>query len=210
MAFIKFHNLPEFQRTLREYVKYSRRDRVTIVNTKAYYIACGALYATYKASKADIRKSFSRATGAIIGKIINKRRAERGEKGLYGEQMLEAQVKMRAMRLRAVAFLKSGWIPAIKKLYSLAERPGRAKRPDADSKRIKKPKGSASPATGLLFTKAIIANASQARHSTTPDPLDVYGVPGLEEAIAAETVSMQDYIERKMRASAKRLAIKTD
>ena len=207
---ISVKNLPEFQRTLQQYVQYSKRDRTTIVNTKAYYIARSALYWTAKAKKSDVRRWFTRATQAIIGKIINKRRGERGEKGLYGEAMRQAQIEMRAKRLRAIAFLKSGWIPAIRRLEPLAERPGSARRIDPDALGKPGAQGSASPASGLLFTKAIIRNAAEARHSTTHDPLGKFGIPGLEKAVAEETKSMQGYIERKLRQRARALGIKTN
>ncbi len=44
----------EFDRTLNEYRKYSKRDVATIVNTKAFYIARGATRKTPKASQAKM------------------------------------------------------------------------------------------------------------------------------------------------------------
>jgi len=62
----------------------------------------------------------------------------------------------------------------------------------------------------MMPTRAIIRNAAEARHSTTHDPLGTIGLRGLEKAVAKETESMKGYIERKMRATAQRLGIKTN
>src|SRR5690242_12228911 len=77
----------EFNRVLREYGRVSSRDSVTIVNTKAFYIARRAVAETPKADSATVRKFAGADGGALIGKMINKRRGERGEKGLWGEAM---------------------------------------------------------------------------------------------------------------------------
>ena len=115
--------LPEFQNTLRQYVQLNRRDRVTLCNTKAYRIAYGAFKNTDAASAAAIREKFSDGElKKIMGKVINKQRGSKGLKGLYGAAMKQAQKILLGQRLRARAFLKSGWIPAMRILFPLAER----------------------------------------------------------------------------------------
>ncbi len=214
----------EFRRTLDRYAKISRRDRATIVNTKAFYIARAAVAFTPKADSSKIKKFFEGAklgrdkrsgrfrvdsgTLAVVGKIINKRRGERGEKGLYGDAMKVAQAMMKAARLRSVAFLKSGWLPAIKTLAKLAERPGRAMRLDKKAEQIGKAKGDVSPAhEGLFITKAVIINLAEAKHDTK-EALIKFGGPALQKAIDHEAASMSQYIEEKLKKAAAAAGIK--
>jgi hypothetical protein len=207
----------EFDQTIRRYREVSKRDVVTIVNTKAFFIARRAVIETPKTDKSKItalfrdgsgwRSGLSGGTGAIVGRIINKRRGDRGEKGLYGRAMAEAVAMMKAARLRSVAFLKSGWLPAIKTLAGLAEKRG-APRQDRSAKQYGAVKGRAQPATAGWFPKAVIDNLASARHETR-EALVRYGGPALQRAFDFETRSMLDYIERKLKAGAKACGIKT-
>lgn len=197
----------EFNKTLERYRKLSKRDEVEIVNTKAYFIARRAVVETVKADKGKIKAFFNGQTQKVIGMIINKRRAERGEKGLYGEAMAEAQAAMKARRLRAVGFIKSGWIWCIKNLEPYVKQ---RKSIPRGAPTFGKPKGKAKPAKKSSFTvKAIIENFAQSKQSTTPDPLDKFGMPGLKKAFDFEAASMEAYIEKKLKQSAHEAGIKT-
>ena len=201
----------EFKRTLEKYRQISRRDEVEIVNTKAYFIARRAVVETMKADKGKIKAFFSKETQRVVGMIINKRRGERGEKGLYGAEMAEAQAMMRARRLRAVGFIKSGWIWVIKNLDGYVKSKRGAARQDNSVKAVGKPKGKGTPARSAAFiVKAIIQNFATSAHTTTDDPLGKFGGPGLQKAVEFETLSMNKYIEDKLRKSAKDLEIKTN
>jgi hypothetical protein len=205
----------EFKSTLNRYRQYSRRDNVEIVNTKAFFIARRAVVETPKADSAKVRKFFDRATQRIVGMIINARRGKRGEKGLYGEAMREAQMMMKAARLRSVAFLKSGWLPAIKTLEKLTNYRRGVARSEAGSAigralQIGQPKGHAVPAReGSFLAKAVITNLADARRDTK-QALYKFGGPALQRAIDFETASMKQYIEQKQRQSAQRAGIKTN
>ena len=200
----------EFDKTLETYRKFSRRDEVEIVNTKAYFIARRAVVETYKADKGKIRAFFGRETQKIVGMIINKRRGERGEKGLYGDAMAEAQALMMAKRLRAVYFMRSGWIWVIKGLESYVKSKRGAARNVSSVKAFGQPKGKAIPARpSLSKVVAVIKNFAHSKKSTTEDPLGVYGMPGLQRAVNLETASMRDYIEQKLKKSAHGAGIKT-
>lgn len=201
----------DFNRTLDRYRQFSRRDETEIVNTKAYFIARRAVVETIKAEKGKIKAFFDRNTQKVVGMIINKRRGERGEKGLYGEAMAEAQAAMMARRLRAVGFIKSGWIWCIKNLEPYVRSKRGAARQDSSVKTYGRPKGKAKPATQSgLIVKAIIQNFAESKQSTTPDPLGKFGLPGLQKAIDFERDSMEKYIEEKLRKSAHEAGIKTN
>lgn len=197
----------EFTRTLRIYRQYSKRDPDTIVNTKAFYIARAAVLNTPKASAKAIREYVKADSGRIIGMMINKRRGSRGEKGLWGDAMAKAVGLVLAARLRSAAFLKSGWLSAIKTLEPLAEKRG-APRADRSPKQIGKPKGYAVPArSGGWIAKSIIANLAQAKWDKGK-AMD-HGLTALKKAFDHETASMKEYIERKMHETAKKSGIKT-
>jgi len=200
----------EFDRTLRNYSAFSSRDVRTIVNTKAFYIARRAVIETPKANSKEVRE-FSNKLGfkgaQMAGIIINKRRGNRNEKGLYGKPMAKAVAMMKAARLKSVSFLKSGWLPAIKTLQPLAEKIG-AQNVASTIRQVGKVKGAATPAgTGPVAT-AIIQNMADAKHDTK-DALMQLGGPALQRAIDFETRSMRGYVERKLRQSASSLGIRT-
>lgn len=200
----------EFNSTLSTYREYSKRDPDEIVNTKAYFIARRAVVETVKADSGKIKAFFDGTTQRVLGMIINARRGKRGQKGLYGDEMVEAQAAMRAQRLRAVGFIKSGWIWVIKELDSYVK----SKRGAARAEQVNtfgKPHGKATPSRSNSFiARAIIRNFAESKESTTPDPLGKFGMPGLQKAVNFETASMQKYVEEKLRQTAKKAGIKTN
>ena len=204
-------NTREFNETLSRYLKISRRTEEEIVNTKAYFIARRAVVETIKADKGKIRAFFDAKTQKIVGMIINKARGKRGEKGLYGDEMAEAQAAMKAARLRAVGFMKSGFIWAIKKLEPYVKSRRGAARSEAGSAKIYgRPKGDAVPAKQSRFVVvAIVRHFAESKRSTTPEPGEKFVKPALQRAIDFESASMQKYIEDKMRTAANESGIKT-
>lgn len=206
---IKFKvDMREFTATLRNYTNYSKRDIPTICNTKAFYIARRATVETPAVSAKEIREFIGRDGGEIIGKIINKRRGARGEKGLYGDAMTKAIAVVKAARLRSRAFLKSGWLWAVKILEPLAEKRG-APKVDRAAKKIGKAKGDAIPATQGWRVSAKILNTVTAAWDKDEGAAKI-AEPALQRAFDAETQSMKDYIERKMRGTAKEAGVKTN
>lgn len=201
-----FHlDTKEFDRTLREYLKVSKRDLATALNTKGFYIARRAVRETPKA-KVDT----SAAAKQIMAKAINKARRRSGLKGLFGGLMDAAIKKMIASRRRSVGFLKSGWLPAIKRLEPLAERrgaPGMGPKP----RQFGKDFGYATPAREGWKPAVVIANTiGQSEKQEHGEALQKHGGPALQRAFNAETASMREYLERKLRAAAKRVGIKTN
>ena len=123
--------------------------------------------------------------------------------------MAEAQLAMRARRLRAIGFIKSGWIWCIKNLEGYVKSKRGAAREDKSVKTYGRPKGKASPAR--FIARAIIKNFAESARTTTPDPLGKFGEPGLQKAIDYESKkSMVEYMEKKLRSSAQSLGIKTN
>lgn len=81
--------------------------------------------------------------GSFAARIINKRRRDAGKEMLFGKEMDSAARRMVGARLRSVAFIKSGWIPAFSQLSRLV---GRAIRLKPDGKVVGVDKGWAQPA----------------------------------------------------------------
>ena len=200
----------EFQQTLERYKRVSRRTNPEIVNTKSYFIARRAVVETIKADKGKISAFFGRRTQKVVGMIINKRRGEKGQKGLYGDAMAEAQALMKAARLRSVSFIKSGWIWVIKELEPYTTTRRNAARKESSVVTRDRPKGGATPAREAAFhVKAIIENSAQSKHSTTPEAIIKFGLPALQKSIDFERASMVKYMEDKYREAAEKSGIKT-
>jgi hypothetical protein len=200
----------EFDKTLKEYRQYSKRDMATICNTKAFYIARRATVETQKSKKSQIRADLMAGSrvapeAPLAALIVQARRAAAGLRGLFGKKMREAVREL--IKNRRVASLASGWIPAIKAFEPLAEKRG-APRQASQAKQVGKPKGYGRPAKEGWFSKAILANLMTAKWDTAGTAEGV-ATPALQRAFDAEEASMKGYIERKMKESAQKAGIKT-
>jgi len=195
-----------FARTLRRYREFSKRDPEVIVNTKAFYVARRAVLETPKTPPERIRALLAETGGYGLWRIINWRRGQAGKPGLWGPAMKKAVRVVLAARLRSRAFLRAGWLPAIKRLEPLAEKRG-APRADRTVKARGADKGWATPARPGWVAKAIIANTAQSRWDK--GGALKRGVAALGRAIAFEKQSMLAYIERKMKQTAVKAGVKT-
>lgn len=202
----------EFDRTLRKYAMISKRTIPEIINTKAFFICRRAVVETAKASGQNIRKFIRSDSGEHIGKIINARRGAKGLPGLYGAKMAEAVATVLAARLRSVAYVKSGWLPAIKNLAPLVPKKTGAPRQDRAARQVGQEKGSAIPARPGWSVKATIVNAIGAtgdRAKEHSEAIKKYGEPALKKAFDFETNSMKEYMESKFKQAAKESGIRT-
>ena len=223
-------NTQEFDATMRRYQALSKRDPKAICDTKAFFIARRAVIETPKADKAsitgDLGRLVKRQKQVTVGKlrmvkrysrwgleveaplaalIINMRRGK--GRGLYGAEMAEAIRTMLAARLRSIAFLKSGWLPAIRALTGVADVRG-APRQDKAAVEVGVPKGYAVPAEAGWRARTTIANAADAKRDDKTS-LYKYGEPALQRAFDAETASMLDYMEKKLRETAQKAGVRT-
>lgn len=214
----------EFNGLLEQYLQVTSRSVEETVNTKAFYVARAATRFTLKADVGKMasqlgtfikvtktsksgrvyqRRELKLVTGGqheapLAALIVQARRGRARQKGLYGPAMRQAVVAMLKARRASVAFLKSGWLPAIKKLEPLADRRG-APEPDHQARQIGQAKGDAIP--GRLNYDQVIAtiiNSAMAKRDVR-DALGRIGGRGLDAAFYAEAQSISDYLERKMR-----------
>lgn len=227
---VRIKNEPEFQATLKQYAKINRRTFKEITDSKALFIARGALWNTKKASKEGVKRellelAYTLKTSAsgrtrkylkqsasrnapVAALLINWKRGRRGEPGLYGDAMKKAVKNFLASRLRSIAFLKSGWIPAIRILNPLVKSKSGAKPIDRTVKQYGKDKGTALPAREGSKPKTIIENSASAKDDKK-DALFLYGEPALKRAFADETQSMLTYMADKLKGAAREAGIRT-
>jgi len=217
-----------FNRTLDEYRKVSKRTLQQIINTKAFYVARKAIWFTRKADsnrikgqlgqfvsvrytnkkgKTATRRKLALVQGRTVNAplaalIVNKRRGAAGLPGLYGSKMTKAVREMLGARLRSVAFLTAGWLPAVRKLAPFATDKSKAPN-DPAAKQIGRPKGDARAAPEGFNPIAEIVNNATTRNDEK-GALRLYGGPGLQRAFSDEAASMRQYIEDKMRKDAER------
>lgn len=222
-------NRAEFDTTINRYADLSSRDPKTICDTKGFFIARRAVIETPKADKGKIRSELGRVVvkskkvvsmnlrtvkrygrfgqeeqAPLVALIINARR--KGKKGLYGQAMAEAIRKLIGARNSSIAFIKSGWLQAIKTLEQFADRRG-APRTERGPQQIGAPKGFAVPATGRFVARTTIANTASTKRDHK-QALFKYGEPALQRAFDAETASMLEYMERKLKETATKAGVK--
>jgi len=200
-------NKTEWNRVFPRYMELNKRDLALNINTKLFFIARRAVIETPKAKLGPLTK----AIAVMLAKIINKRRKAGGERGIRGQDMADEVKKVWSARRSSVAFLKSGWLPSIKKLEGHIDPKFRrgAARNDRSAKQRGAPKGFAIVASPGWRVGGKIENHALARRDKK-EALALYGGPALQRAFDFEIASMRQYIERKMRDTAKSLGIRTN
>jgi hypothetical protein len=222
-----------FDRTFKQYMRFTSRSGVVAINTKAYYIARKAVWFTHKADRGKIASVLGEVitvpkptkTGRVITRkrvvlvkaskysaplaavIINKRRGKKsagGKGGLYGTDMARAIRDMLAARMRSIAYIKSGWLAAIRTLQKLADRRGEPTI-DESAEKIGKPKGQAIPAVVQSSGMAVatIINETWTKHDPNGAAMFKYGASGLQKAFNDEAGSMSQYIKDKLKDAEK-------
>jgi hypothetical protein len=161
----------EFQRVAEKLLATSSRTFPKFINGQLFRVATLAIKATEKADRhrverqmGTVRKvekvrSSSAAKGwvrisrrelihdSFAARIINARLRARGADMVWGQELIERARKLIAAKARSVAFIKSGWIPAVQRLAPLVGMRGASL---DGAKKIGAPKGYAIPATFTL------------------------------------------------------------
>lgn len=173
---IRIKNYGEFSKVLKDYMAETRRNVRKVLDTKAYYIARGALRETEYATTAKITFELLRPGGSRVSPtaplaaiIINRQLGRKNEPGLYGSGtrgnvmvrnkfgkdvmrikksggMKQAVERFVNIRFRSSRFIKSGWIQPIKDLERWAEAKSKAPARDSSVKQFGRSKGRAQPA----------------------------------------------------------------
>jgi len=214
----------KFDAALDEYLKVTDRTVTEVLNTKAYYIARKALWFTKRADSGSIAKELgnlvsvtsistrgrltTRKTLNLVGAdqhdaplaalIVNKRLGK--GHGLYGAAMEKAIRNLLASRMRSIAFLKSGWLPAIRVLSLYAKDKSNDSIPAGNegARIYGREKGAAYPAVeGTSSIVATIINSAIAAHDKK-DALQLFGSKALQTAFDDEAADMESYMARKL------------
>lgn len=205
----------------------SSRTFPGFVNGQMLKVASEAIKATDKADRQSIErelgafgkdsggKSFrikksdwARLEGTFAAKIVNARLRARGEKTIWGRALGAAALKLIAAKKRSVAFIKSGWIPALRDLSTLAYSSGGRAQDRAgfyDAKQFGQAKGSVMPAqyseggrVGCTIINSALLTVS--RHSVGGKPGNPMPIArsGLEHGIRAATRDMIEELKRRL------------
>ena len=204
-----------FTRTLRRYAKVNKKTFREIVNKKALDLAFNAQRLTeaadpkaieYKLGAIGNKVGRNRKTGALrkgkrilkednfAARIVNSRRKKAGQPLIWGKELERAAQKLINARVRAVRFLRSGWLPAIKKLSFAVDRRDRVRWPKGLVKGKAKPKGYGIAARSELKPAALVVNSATKNNAKAQSKI----IKGLKAGLNATMADMVVYIERKM------------
>lgn len=211
--------LQECNRAAEQAVAHSERTYPQFINGQALSVALRAVKQTKKADASRIvyalvgnvrtKVRVSRKTGkrvatrqydvaeeSLAARIVNARLVERGEKPIFGKELVKAVKRMIGARLRAVAFIRSGWIYAIRTLsatvgYSARPASGEAARMRGQAK------GYARPARSVLSgtVAAEIGNTALIHEQRNPMPV---AQRGLELALRETARDMMEHLRKKL------------
>lgn len=190
----------EFNRTLSKYMGASKKTLPEIVNTKAFFSAQGAMKKTRQADKKDIRR-WVKDWNQSAATIIKSYKLKRGK--FTRAEYIKKMVKYRTTR---VGYLQAGWISALKVLgriirmkpflKGMGKQKGKFK-----GKVIAGKRNSINPQCTIINSTGF--TGSQAR------ALKKYGEPALRAALAAESASMKQYVEKKMREAGRKVGVRS-
>lgn len=192
-------NTKEFDKAMKEYLKYSKRTFVEAINQHAYYTARNATQTTYAADKEAIRRDLEKPAEVypevpLAAILVNKELASKGKKGLTGEKMRVAVEKFIKKKQSHRNFLRAGWIPAIKKLASVVPKKNGTKIPSGTAKKGRN-FGGATAAKDAWKTVCSIWNSALGKDESSRAVR--YVEEGAQKALDKEVGSMLAYIERK-------------
>jgi hypothetical protein len=221
----------KFDATFQEYVKASGRSLPQIVNNKLFMIARQSLWFTEKADKKSIAKTLGKITylrqknytpvyrhtlrkardyseAPLAAIIAHKRKKKKDGHGFTGPgrfaAMRQAIQVLIGARNASVAYIKSGWLPAIQTLAKVSTIKAGNVRDDKAARQIGKPKGRALAAKD--FSKRVtgfIENEAWAKRDKKK-AFQRYGGAGLQAAFNYETQRMIPYIEERLGPAAEK------
>jgi hypothetical protein len=192
-------NIEPFKQDLLQYSALSKKDFDDIVKAKARSVTYYAMKNTFKPTKQTIAAKLTAISGmppltVAEAMVVRKHQKEANTK-LPLEQVKQQAKKIQSARNRAIAFLRSGWLPAYLRLSPMTK-PDAQERPIQGARIKGKPKGSVtfSPANSwnpfVIIENAITAGGNSHAHSLL--------VQGLQFALNFVQADMRKYIERKM------------
>lgn len=178
----------DFDKTLVRYANASKKELPEILNTKAYYIAAGALKLTPNASKIPIKqfaKNWEKSAPTII-------KSYKLRKPFDKDAAIKRFIKYRN---RTINYLKVGWVMAIRVLGRFTNLPRRVDK----ARLVGKPKGAVKVALKGKWNPSVVMFNSTGYSSKQAKALEKYGRPALSKAFFAEQISMMAYMKNKLK-----------
>lgn len=198
----------QFDKTMKEYIQWSRRQPSEIVNAKLYFIALQSMNTTKAATKQQVRGSLqqpsrkypNRTLGEILTYIQLRQKGKFPRKSATLATKVEKFIKRRENHIQ---FLRSGWIPAMKKLNFWNKRgditfvKSKAPKQPKGIKQFGIDKGDVDPAReNMLKARGTIFNFIGEGKQASPTVQGILA-DGLQKGVAAEVTSMKSYIKDK-------------
>lgn len=207
----------EFHRAAEQCIKHSERTYHQFINGQSLAVASRAIKETERANAQQIAAQLAKnvsvksRTSAKTGKvrnslkysvdqntlaarIINARLIARGEKPIWGKELSKAARRMVGARIKAVNFIRSGWIYAVKTLSAAV---GYSAGPRDGARMTGVAKGYAKPARPAVnsVVSAEIANTALLRDKRTPLPV---AERGLSAALSFVAKDMLAHLAKKL------------
>lgn len=195
------------QQVFREYARWNRRDWPELANAKGLDFLFRVMKETPKANVADIKALESkewwpkyvakRLTGGLTFRK-GKAKIHLSGKGFTRQEARQASKAIIAGRSRSVAFVKSGWLEPIRRLYGIVRDKTFARGSVGGARQYGAPKGSVRPAVPGDSPAVIMMNSAMG--------VEKVGVQPAERAMNQVAADMLTYIARKMEERARRVA----
>jgi hypothetical protein len=175
----------------------------------------------YSQAKANKTYAFNNTASGAAGRferIFLGRLRKEGRKIPAAAELASMMLRAFKARLRSVAFIKSGFIPArdgfknwcrahnVPLGKSVAQNEGTGV---GGPKEIGQKKGGVSPASFNWFTRATFFNAANATHGTNKNALSQFAGAAMQAAFTEETRDTVEEIEKRLKTHAQTCGIKT-
>jgi hypothetical protein len=194
-----------FNRALHQYIGGANKDAVEAFNVKAYYVARNAAMYTKKAGKKEIRSYYNRKNTAAVVAAVKWKKLTRANSRAELTAALKA---MKAARIKAVGSLCAGWLPAIKAFGGWAKQPKSLK---GVMQRGRKGRAKVAKRSDGMKAHAMIENFLPSKTKDTAGAgraLSRWGARGLQAAFKKEAFSMEKYLIKKLKKTAKELHLR--
>jgi len=209
-------SMKDFNKVMTDYAIWNKRQPAEIVNAKLYFIALQAMRNTKKAEKPEIerllRAPSKKKPNRSLAEILTFKKLKMSGKEYKSASAFAIEVEKFIKKAQAYTqFLRSGWLPTVRKLGEMHKKGDinfvkryAPKRPEG-IKQVGKAKGDVIPAMiNQPKVKGTIINSvgDGNQQSKTVHPILV---DGLTKGLKIEMASMLQYIERKMNEQIKKL-----
>lgn len=143
---------------------------------------------TVKAGRINKRKTY----GKLAYAIVNARRKSQGKPPIAGQEMAAAVNELYNRRVRAISYLRFGWLASIAGIAWAIGKPIRL---------IDERRGKSIPARPSVSPWAELLNSSFSDNTSNPDA-PRYAAEGLQAAIRQQIGRMRDWAARKLQRQA--------